>query len=1172
MKHQKFFIASLSLCSGSVWALPTGHELIAGQAAVSMPTASQMNIDQTSQRAAINWQGFSVAANEAVTIQQPNTNAALLNRVVGQDASQIQGRLNANGQVYLVNPNGVMFSKTAQVDVGGLIATTHNIQTADFMNGKYHFTQDHATGKVENHGTINAKDGGVVALIGEQVTNTGTINTPKGTTALAAGKTVDLDFQGNGLVQVKVSEAALNAQITNHGAIQADGGRVVMNAKAANQLMDTVINQDGIIQANSLVERNGEIILDGGDNGTVKIAGVMKTINANNAKPTTSLQTVTGGIDIQGKTINLENTANLNASGTQQAGNIRIGDKQRTEQVTLKPGSTIAADVTETGNAGKVEIFANMDNGQVHVQGNIHAGAQKQGNGGLIETSAAKVKMLDSANISTAASHGKSGTWLVDPTDFTIAATGGDITGAKLANHLAANNVEIKTLATGDKGSGDIFVKDAITWNTVNSLSLFAHRNIEINEAINATGDGSVKLRADNSGTGTGTVNFSDNGHITVNTGTVDIYYNPVSYTDPATKSDFFSNPYRSKVTLQPILTGRLTSQNQTISLFTTDFSRLGVYMLVNDINQLQAMNTNLLGNYALGKDIDASDTKNLNPHVISISTGNNQPPILIRIGGNFGFVPIGNSQQPFSGNFDGLSHTITELSIKNPNTDDVGLFGNVQGNNFSVTNLTITNSNNNLLIDSLKFSSGSIRNVSLNNIDVLGRTNVGGLAGSITKAKFNNVSSTGKILNYAPNVNVGGLVGNSENSEINDAYAKIDFLSGAFSHANVGGLVGHITGTKLNRVFSEGGDILSGSNVGGLVGQSENSEISDAYATANVFSSANVGGLVGHITETKLNRIFSTGNVMGDSSRDSNVGGLVGNGENSVISDADATGIVIRPDKSPLADGLIGFNANTSIVNASATGGQISLSTTGNFSTITTTDVNATTAPNVVSFNTTTASDGSKLYSLLIKINPTFTNFPNIPTNVTGSIIVNPPNPSFITVNPNGSINFSNLSASGSTAQSFQAPDQNNRSTQKNIDDIKSVFVQNPKTSTTVITTTERNDVTPLKVEPVTNSNPLPSTSSTTPTGGANPIAATGGVSLTSAIRDTGLTTPTGSTRFTTSTGGVSVTSAIRSIGLTSGAAGIILTTASNNGSTTDKCQEDNSCPEVLVIKRKRK
>ncbi|MDP3330753.1 MAG: filamentous hemagglutinin N-terminal domain-containing protein, partial [Methylococcaceae bacterium] len=227
-------------------------------------------------KAVINWQNFSVQQHDTVNIQQPNANAALLNRVVGQDASQIQGKINANGQVYIVNPNGVVFGKTAQVDVGGLVATTHNIKDADFMNGKNHFTQDGAKGAVENHGRIKTPDGGVVALIGEKVTNTGTINTPKGTTALAAGKTVDLDFQGDGLVEVKVSEAALNAQITNKGAIQADGGRVVLTAKAAGQLIDTVINQEGVIRAQGMVERNGEIILEGGyvaQSGAVDVSG-----------------------------------------------------------------------------------------------------------------------------------------------------------------------------------------------------------------------------------------------------------------------------------------------------------------------------------------------------------------------------------------------------------------------------------------------------------------------------------------------------------------------------------------------------------------------------------------------------------------------------------------------------------------------------------------------------------------------------------------------------------------------------------------------------------------------------------------------------------------------------------------------------------------------------------
>ena len=274
--RRKLLMTGLFVFASSAWALPTGEQLMAGQASVSQPTANLMQIQQSSQKAVLNWQGFSIAPNEAVNIQQPNSQAALLNRVVGQDASQIQGQLNANGQVYLVNPNGVIFGKNAQVDVSGLIATTHNISNADFMHGNNHFTQDGAKGSVVNHGTIKTSEGGVVALIGENVTNTGTIITPKGTTALAAGKTVDLDFKGDGLVEVKVSEAALNAQITNKGSIEADGGRVVLTSKAAGQLIDTVINQEGIIRAQGMAERNGEIILEAGyvaQTGTLDASG-----------------------------------------------------------------------------------------------------------------------------------------------------------------------------------------------------------------------------------------------------------------------------------------------------------------------------------------------------------------------------------------------------------------------------------------------------------------------------------------------------------------------------------------------------------------------------------------------------------------------------------------------------------------------------------------------------------------------------------------------------------------------------------------------------------------------------------------------------------------------------------------------------------------------------------
>jgi len=312
--------AILLLATTTAHALPTGNELVAGQATVTTPTAGQMQINQASQNAVINWQGFSINPNEAVNIQQPNAQSALLNRVVGQDASQIQGQLNANGQVYLVNPNGVLFSKTAQVDVGGLIASTHNITNADFMNGNHHYTQNGATGNIENQGNIKTPEGGIVALIGKQVSNSGNIQTPKGTTALAAGKTVDLDFQGNGLIEVKVTEAALNAQITNQGAIKADGGQVILTANAAGQLIDTVINSQGVIQARGLVEKNGVIKLSGGNQGTVEIGGIIDTSNVGWGEVRTPTSSTTGGdITVTGANINLKTLPTSTLQATQAA-------------------------------------------------------------------------------------------------------------------------------------------------------------------------------------------------------------------------------------------------------------------------------------------------------------------------------------------------------------------------------------------------------------------------------------------------------------------------------------------------------------------------------------------------------------------------------------------------------------------------------------------------------------------------------------------------------------------------------------------------------------------------------------------------------------------------------------------------------------------------------------
>ena len=852
-KCSKLLATGLLVCSVPVWALPTGEQLVAGQASVSNPAANIMQIDQVSQRAAINWQGFSVANGEQVNIQQPNAQSALLNRVVGQDVSQIQGQLNANGQVYLVNPNGVVFSNTARVDVGGLIATTHSISNADFLSGTNHFTQNGVTtGAVENHGTINTPDGGVVVLIGQSVTNTGNINTPKGTTALAAGKTVDLDFQGNGLVEIKVSEAALNAQITNRGSIQADGGRVVLTAKAAGQLIDTVINQQGIIRAQSMVERNGEIILDGGDSGITQVSGTLNADSGTN-------DTTGGKISVTGDQVQINSGAVVTASGNTGGGTIVIGDKLATSQTTVQQGATVNAQALDHGTAGTINVFANMNNGTVNVAGNLDASAPISGDGGFIDTSAAHVKIADTATVTTKANTGTSGTWLIDPVDFTIASTGGDMTGAFLSASLASGSVTIASASGASGVNGDINVNDVVTWAANTRLTLNAARDINFNSALD------VKIKAQINATGT-------------NAG---VALNPAS-------GNYFLNG-NSSITL--------SGANASFAVNGT------AYTLIHTVNQLQAMGNNLAGNYALGNEINASAITNFLP----VGTADGTP-----------FFPTGS---PFTGIFAGLGHTISNLTINRPNLDFVGLFGFTEGSTIRDVGMISANITGHYWVGGLvgrNYLGASISSTAsiIGNVSGLGR--VGGLVGenngSISSASaIGNVS--GSILHGG-----GGLVGYNSGS-ISNAHAAGSVTSGSGSGTPVGGLVGENAG--FNGIFGSIDGAFSTSSVtgtnyvGGLVGWNDSSTFNNAYSTGNVSGTNYVGGLVGYNRNfSTISNAYATGIVSGTNNY---VGGLVGWNDSSTISNAYyATGSVNGAD---YVGGLVGVNNSGSISNAYATG-----------------------------------------------------------------------------------------------------------------------------------------------------------------------------------------------------------------------------------------------------------
>ncbi len=265
---------SLMLAFGSsVYALPTGGAVSAGSATIAGAPGT-MTINQSSQNVAINWQSFSIGQTEAVRFVQPNSSSVALNRVLGSDPSSILGSLSANGKVFMVNPNGILFGKGAQVNVAGLVASTRNITDGDFMAGNYKFAGS-GGGTIVNQGSINA-DGGYVALLGANVSNEGTIVARLGTVALAAGNAFTLDVAGDGLLNVVVNQGALDALVANGGLIKADGGNVLLTALSAGNLLQSAVNNTGIIQAQTVENRNGTIRLMGDmQSGTVNVGGTL---------------------------------------------------------------------------------------------------------------------------------------------------------------------------------------------------------------------------------------------------------------------------------------------------------------------------------------------------------------------------------------------------------------------------------------------------------------------------------------------------------------------------------------------------------------------------------------------------------------------------------------------------------------------------------------------------------------------------------------------------------------------------------------------------------------------------------------------------------------------------------------------------------------------------------
>ena len=506
--------------------LPSNGHVVAGSATIGAPAGATLSINQTSNRAVINWNAFSVGQPNTVVFVQPGSTAAVLNRVTGGAPSTIAGQIQANGQVYLVNPNGIAITSSGSVQVGGgFVASTLGISTDDFMSGNLSFTGDGASAGVSNAGSIAVGQGGYAALIGGTAANSGVITAPLGKVALGAGEQATLDLNGDGFMQVAAPTGATTAQgqalVSNSGQVSAAGGTVELRAATVATAIRDAVNMSGVIAANSVSGHDGSIVLDGGPGGGVEVSGTIDAAGQGAAQSG-------GAVRITGNGVALDAPASISASGEAGGGSVEVGggphgaDPSLADAATtyVADGATIDASATGGGNGGTVSVWSN---GTTVFNGAIRAtGGPGGGDGGWVETSGEGILNVGaSAVVGATATHGKSGSWLLDPNsnvDITNATTNdvctsaGALTCAPSAdtstvaasvitsnvNGLGAGDNVVVTTTCGAGNTctgaqaGTITVDAAISWTTPASLTLNAAGAITINQAISGTNAGSA--------------------------------------------------------------------------------------------------------------------------------------------------------------------------------------------------------------------------------------------------------------------------------------------------------------------------------------------------------------------------------------------------------------------------------------------------------------------------------------------------------------------------------------------------------------------------------------------------------------------------------------------------------------------------------------------------------
>ncbi|WP_428036902.1 filamentous hemagglutinin N-terminal domain-containing protein, partial [Amphritea sp.] len=496
--------------AGSLMLLNGAHAAVdnfnvsSGSGSISRPDSNTNIVTQKSKVMVASVSRLDLAGNELLQHNAQISGSSVLYKIQDVKASDIQGRIEGNANLKLMvlqNRNGMVFGPNSQVDVNSFVATTLDVDDVAFQSGKLILDGSNSTGVIVNKGLIQAATGGSVALIAGQVDNQGVIIAEKGHVELASGRAVTIDFDGDGLLQLRIDKETIAGSgdaVVNSGVIEAQGGEVFLTAKAAQDVFTRVVNNTGVIRAGKVSNEGGVIRLLGTGGDTINSGSLMAT----------SADGKGGDVDVLGDRVALTDNAVIDASGKTGGGKVRIGGDFQGKNPEITNASDtfvgkhveIKADATGNGDGGRVIVWADNNtryHGQISAQGE-----GERGDGGFSEVSGKKA--LDfTGRVDLSAKHGNKGQLLLDPQNLTV----GDIPGLSTpddflfggASSLIDNDTIINLVGTTDlilQASDDITVDSAISIGTISSLTLEAGDDIYINSTITNGGSGSLNFIA----------------------------------------------------------------------------------------------------------------------------------------------------------------------------------------------------------------------------------------------------------------------------------------------------------------------------------------------------------------------------------------------------------------------------------------------------------------------------------------------------------------------------------------------------------------------------------------------------------------------------------------------------------------------------------------------------